>query len=276
MNLRQLIFIFQASNFYFHFFLIFLTFALSPILQAEEKSFQTQALTNLTSAETRAVPNEKPFKIFLDAGHGGKDNGVVHQKIREADIVLQFVHYLEQELLKKTQYEITLSRANDESISLEERVQKAHQSRADLLLSFHVNSTPDAKAQGIEMFFRYPSQVEDKTSSIDRLRHDLHELGRAKKNLHFARLVKESLRENEKTFGKTRILIKQAPFYVVTKTQIPSVLIELGFLTHPREREKLIQSSYREEIAQKLIGAIDLFVSMEQEFSDKLQRKSLD
>ncbi len=230
---------------------------------------------SLVQASEQILENTR-FRIFLDPGHGGKDHGVVHKKIREADLVLDFVQYLQEQLLNNPNYEVTVSRTQDESISLEDRVTMAHESQSDLYLSFHVNSTPDSQAQGIEMFFKYPAPAEGKLSSLDRIRHDLHEVGRAQKNLHFARLVKKSLRENEKTFGKTRILIKQAPFYVISKPQIPAILMELGFLTHPREREKLLQASYRKEIAQQFIHALDLFVSTHEESRDKAPAKSLD
>lgn len=211
------------------------------------------------------------YKIFLDPGHGGKDNGVVYKGIREADIVLQFTQELQEKLAANPDYAITLSRTANESRTLAERVELAEKAKAQLFLSFHVNSTPDAKAQGIEIFFRYPQTSEETKDEVTRIREELHELGRVKNNLHFSRLFSQQIKSNANTFSKTRVLLKQAPFYVISKTEIPSVLIELGFLTHPREREKLLQKSYREEMASEILKAVDLFISSAQNRAPTLE-----
>lgn len=226
-----------------------------------------------------SIPYNKlstPFRILLDPGHGGKDDGVVHGKIREADLVLDFVKTLQTKLSHNSNFEIHLSREKDESLSLESRVGKAAEVNADLLLSFHVNSTPDKKAQGIELFFRFPVPAENTTTVLDRIRHDLKETGLLKRHLKMARTLRESLRENEKTFGKTRVHIKQAPFYVLSKTETPALLIELGFLTHPREREKLVQPQYRQELANQIVFALESFSKLMKETRDKNSVKSLD
>ena len=217
-----------------------------------------------------------PIRIFLDPGHGGRDDGVVHERVREADIVLDFVKSLRERLMKDQQFEIKLSRETDKSVSLQSRVEKATATRADLLLSFHVNSTPDQRANGIELFFRFPLPADSASTNLERVRHDLRETGRLKRHLILARALRNSLKENEKTFGKTRIHIKQAPFYVLTKTETPSLLIELGFLTHPREREKLLQRKYRDELAEQIVFALVSFSNLMKETRDKNSPRGLE
>ena len=97
-------------------------------------------------------------KIFLDAGHGGKDSGAIGNGIQEKDIVLKLVKKMESLLKAYENTDVILSRSSDVFLSLAERTKKANTANADVLLSIHVNSAADNSARGYETF-RYTNQA---------------------------------------------------------------------------------------------------------------------
>ena len=111
-----------------YFFYIFLLFSLSIEAQTE------------------------PFKIVLDAGHGGKDPGKVHKKIYEKDIVLKIILLLGKELEKDPLFKVIYTRRDDHFIELYERGAIANKAKADLFVSVHCNSSPSKDAHGSESY----------------------------------------------------------------------------------------------------------------------------
>lgn len=224
----------------------------------------------------------KKIKIMIDPGHGGTDNGAVYGGTREADLTLSVSQKLQKILLKESHYDVQMTRTTDKTLSLQERLNFEKQSW-DLFISIHANATKDGKAKGLEFYFqnqlppdedsKYLASVENqileqtqqnnpqelnpnKKAEIMAIVEDLKRQNRIRESQKLSMSIaqqwtNDTLKSN---------LIKQAPFYVISQNSSPSVLIEMGFLSHPNERKKLLSESYQQELAQKIYTGIQNYL----------------
>lgn len=213
--------------------------------------------------------------IVVDPGHGGADRGAVYGPAEESKVTLKVAQKLKSELEKKYHHQVTLTRTTDNYLTLHERVQLAEKAQADLFVSLHANAATDPRAKGAEFFFQNPWSNEDeeiqraietaeldlqqsqkvddpglsKKSQVQSIIQDLYRQNRVYQSLEL------SLIFNEQIPGH----IKQGPFYVIMRTKIPALLVEMGFLTHPRESKKLISDEYQAELAEKMAKSLDIY-----------------
>ncbi len=211
--------------------------------------------------------------VVLDPGHGGFDRGAAYGSAQESKIVLMLgqkvKEYLEQEKLK-----VMLTRSKDEFVSLKKRVQLSKKYEGDLFVSLHANASSDQRAYGLEFFltpnkrsasFASPNStkaVANTSANIDTSTDDAIELSKTKDVSKILKDIKLNI-QSKKSLKLSRTLqndlpgnIKQAPFYVLTQTQMPSVLIEVGFLSHPKDNKKLMNEEYRNDLALKIADSI--------------------
>lgn len=228
------------------------------------------------------------LQVMIDPGHGGIDSGTSHLGVQEKDLVLRVADYLKQLLADNPQFSVQMTRHKDQHVSLAERVKKAEKAQADLFLSLHANSNPSSRVKGTELYFQnslppdeesliladQENQAEmiatnttiktteslSKKGDILAIVEDLHRQHRAKSSLQITQLLAKDWPLSA---------IKQAPFYVVSKTSMPSVLIEVGFLTHPEEAKKLSSPKYQQEIAQKIYKAVLQYKEMMDNIEDQ-------
>ena len=220
----------------------------------------------------------KAYVVILDPGHGGVDGGASRGSFVEAKIVYQIAARIEAELKKKSDIEVYLTHGMNHGKSLHERVEYAELKKADLFLSLHANSSPSTQVSGLEYYFNAGnnSPVLFKNSKntlankpdqiVDVIKKDLVEFGKTKRSLELSQNIQVVWTASE--FGKaptTTSKIRRAPFYVIENTSMPSVLVEVGFISNQREAKKLVSSSYQEELAHALTEAIINF----KEKSDK-------
>lgn len=215
------------------------------------------------------------FRVVIDPGHGGIDAGAVRGSLRESDIVLKVATRLRDLLERESGTRATLTRETDRAVSLPERIQRADEAGADLFVSLHANASPEGKAKGIELFFQntlapdedalFLANLENQAAAAEdesiadisrkgdvaAIVADLHRQSRILSSLGFSRILGRSM-------GSTgaHVAIKQAPLYVVSKTKMPSVLVELGFLSHKGEAKKLATADYQDLLAGNLKEAI--------------------
>jgi N-acetylmuramoyl-L-alanine amidase len=232
------------------------------------------------------------LQVMIDPGHGGIDSGTAHLGVHEKDLVLKISEYLKTLLEENPQFSVQMTREKDQHLSLQARVKKAEKAQSDLFISLHANSNPDMRVKGTELYFQnslppdeesllladQENQAEtaaagpEATASLDSpskkgdilaIVEDLHRQYRARSSLKITQLLATDW---------SRAAIKQAPFYVVSKTSMPSVLIEVGFLTHPEESKKLNTPKYQQEIAQKIYKAVIQY----KEMMDKIEGQALE
>lgn len=219
--------------------------------------------------------------IMIDPGHGGIDRGAVHGSAKESDLVLKVAQKVRNLLSKDSSFKVSMTRTKDQNLSLPARVKMAESVKADLFVSLHANAASDQRARGVEFFFQnnlppdeeslYLASIEnqmltakdsDAVSEEDLSRkgdvaaiiEDLGRQHRMMSSLKFSQTLTQTWATTESR--RNPATIKQAPFYVISKTSMPSVLIEIGFLTNPREAKKLLQEDYQDDLAQKIYRAL--------------------
>ena len=235
--------------------------------------------------------------IMIDPGHGGVDQGATRGQIKESQICLQISQYLKELLQKNPKFKVTLTRTSDEQISLVERVQLAKKNKIDLYLSIHANASTDSKASGMELYFQNQMAPDEESLFLANAENENQvgqKSGLSHENLSTSNdleAIVEDLNRNHKiaqSFALTENLFKslprevfgrhknhalrQAPFYVITQTQVPSVLVEVGYLSHATDYQKLTNQDYQKKIAGYLYDGL----VKHKEILDKERAKSLD
>jgi N-acetylmuramoyl-L-alanine amidase len=211
---------------------------------------------------------------MIDPGHGGTDSGAVQGKAREADIALRVAEILKGLLAQDKEFSASMTRSTDQNLSLQDRVKMADQAKSDLLLSIHANAASDRRARGVELYFQnhlppdeetlYLAANEDrvnteeqtpanlepsKRNDVSAILEDLNRQYRIKASHKLSRNLLASWNKSSKVETNA---IRQAPFYVVSKAHMPSVLVELGFITNPKEAERLIDPAFQKEVAGRI------------------------
>jgi N-acetylmuramoyl-L-alanine amidase len=232
------------------------------------------------------IPNETMMpafrmkKIVLDAGHGGRDPGNLGSRSREKDINLAVTllvgKYIEENL---PDVEVIYTRKDDSFPSLKERPVIANKNKADLFVSIHSNSAANKSAYGTETFIMGMKHFESNFDIIKRENSVMMlEDGYEEKYEGFDpsspesyimfNLMSQAFFENslsladqvEKQFkdrvGRRSRGVKQGPFYVLWTPSMPSVLIELGFLSNSNEERFLISKQGQEYMASAIFRSI--------------------
>lgn len=197
------------------------------------------------------------FKIVIDPGHGGVDVGATRDSFTESDIVYKIAEKMKDLLNQKTDVEAVLTRQSNKGLSLPQRVQIANDLKADLFLSLHANSSNSSLVSGMEFYFSSPqiktasraTTTTNPENIVQKIKEDLIEFGKLKSSLELSHLIQENTLDQKS-------VIRRAPFYVIENTSMPSVLVEVGFISNRREAKKLATESYQLEIAKLLTLAI--------------------
>jgi len=236
----------------------------------------TKSASKVKSGRTNAKP-----VIVIDAGHGGQDNGTSgYAGSKEKDLTLHYAEELQDALIDTGHYSVVLTRDDDRYLFLGERVRRAREAKGNLFISIHADSAPQASARGLsvytisekasdkqsEMLAEKENKADiiggmdlsDTSKDVADILIDLTEREtRAKSNKFADRLVK-NFRHDVNLLNHTH---RFAGFAVLKAPDIPSVLIEVGFLTNPNEERLLKTSPYQEKFIHGVIGAIDSYFS---------------
>ncbi|MBI5064350.1 MAG: N-acetylmuramoyl-L-alanine amidase [Desulfatitalea sp.] len=204
--------------------------------------------------------------IVIDPGHGGHDPGAIGTLgTKEKDITLDVALRLRDRLIKMGHYNVLLTRDGDQTLSLAGRVEFGKQHKTDLFISVHVNSLPDQRLHVIETYYFGPplnsetlrlAEQENKESGyalgeIDAIVEDIGSTVKRQESARLAAAIQTSLFRNVQSHDAlVRDLgIKMAPFVVLSKVEVPSVLVEISCLTKETEEAKLMSPAYREKVA---------------------------
>jgi N-acetylmuramoyl-L-alanine amidase len=218
--------------------------------------------------------------IVLDAGHGGHDPGAtgpggLNEKDLVLDVTRRVARIIEERL---SDIKVLLSRDGDHFVPLKDRTSFANRERADLFVSIHANAHPLASQEGVETFFlsseatdiaaRRTAALENSVVQLEKpangrgngpqdlLRAVLWDLAQSDflvESSRLAEVVQDSITRSLRIPNRG---VKQAGFYVLGGAAMPAVLIEIGFVTNPKEERRLRDSRYRDEIARAIFSGI--------------------
>ena len=215
-------------------------------------------------------------RIIVDAGHGGKDPGAIgYGGIYEKDVTLAIAKYLRQFLLKDKDLRVYMTRDSDEFIPLKERTKIANENKGKLFVSIHCNAVKQKKVSGFETYFLSPARTEramkvaakenasikyeSNSDNYKRLTDDnfivlsMVQDNFAKESEKWASLVQDEIDQISRTSNRG---VDQAGFYVLIGASMPSILVEAGFISNPKEEKLLKSKPYQKKIAKAIYNSI--------------------
>jgi len=231
-------------------------------------------------AHAQAATAEKVEKrvVVIDPGHGGDDPGAIgRKKTKEKAVVLDIAKRLKAILESRPGYDVELTRTGDYFVGLSKRKKLAEKADGDIFVSVHANSAPNRKASGTEIFFVSPRGASDQTARelADRenacdlvggvspdadddvlsILVDLKMSDSVEKSSDMASLVAAKLRAS----GVSDCAVKQAGFAVLKSLAMPSILVEVGFLSNASDEESLASEKHRQQYATSMADGIDAY-----------------
>lgn len=208
--------------------------------------------------------------VMIDAGHGGKDPGAIANGVREKDVNLRMARIMGN-MLQAQGFKVLYTRTTDKFIPLEERTALANAKGADLFISIHCNAYKDPRIHGLEVYYlnlatdaqavrvaaRENGVSAKKISDMQFILSDLMLNSKINESRQMAALVeKEVMRGVGPRYKISSHGSKGAFFYVLTGARMPSVLVELGYLTNPKEAAHLDSDEYLTAMARGLVNGI--------------------
>jgi N-acetylmuramoyl-L-alanine amidase len=245
-------------------------------------ALQTDNSENLHTHKHEPLSPPKPKHevkpmVIIDAGHGGQDPGTSGRGgTDEKDLTLRYALALKEALLKSGHYHVTLTRSDDRYLLLRERVRRARAAHGDLFISLHADSAPTRFARGLSVY-TISEKSSDKESEalaaqenradviggmdlsgasddVAGILIDLAERETRTKSAEFADLAIKYLGREVGLLSNTH---RFAGFAVLKAPDIPSVLVEIGFLTNPKEESLLKSRTYEMKVVRGLAQAVD-------------------
>ena len=217
-------------------------------------------------------------RIVIDPGHGGKDGGAPGclQGIHEKKVVLDLSRMLAERIRKELGCEVIMTRGEDKFLTLEERTAIANMKNADLFISIHTNACRAPDAYGIETY------ILNLATDEDAMRVAAMENSTSQKNISDLQTILRDLMQNAKINESSRLAgyiqsslcgylkkrykkindkgVKQAPFYVLIGAQMPSILIETGFISNREECRRLTDDDYQKHICEGILEGIRAYI----------------
>jgi N-acetylmuramoyl-L-alanine amidase len=234
---------------------------------------------------------QAPLVVVLDPGHGGRwphDGAHGGRGLHEKVIALQVARKTK-EYLEAQGASVILTRTSDDDVALADRVRIANEAGADVFLSIHCNSMETHESRkvtrGVETYFLSPDPTDAEARMLAKLENGGPEavplpkasdavtgilndlaLGQARNDsAALALIVQQHMVRGLKAPSRG---VRQAPFLVLSGTRMPSVLVEIGFISHPREGRMLGRGSYQRRVAEALADGV-------RDFADKVLARRL-
>lgn len=257
-----------------------LELSLSP---RSEEDFQASAKANTLPDNPQILNEEKPLTpvIVLDPGHGGVDPGAQRGGFDEADLMLQFAVELRDMLLLRGAVDVALTRTDDVFVSLPERVSRARAAKASAFLSLHADALAQGRASGTTIY-TLSGEASDQASALLAERQDrqdiirgvdltaldddvaiaLMDLARGSTAPKSKKLAEALVTEMRSSLGKLhKRPLMEAGFSVLKAPDIPSVLIELGFMSSEVDLKNLSDPVWRSLAAEGIANAIEAWIA---------------
>jgi N-acetylmuramoyl-L-alanine amidase len=226
-----------------------------------------------------AAPPSVQWVVAVDAGHGGQDpGGISRDGVQEKQITLAMARALREELKTLRHYKVVLTRNNDKFIRLRDRIAIARTAGADMFISLHADKTPNTTVRGLSVYTLSErasdaeaaalAERENKvdliaglklageTPEVTNILIDLVQRETMNDSAQVASLLVGELSEETLLLPRTH---RFAGFAVLKAPDVPSVLIELGYLSNPIDETLLGSSNHRRKLAQGIARAIDRY-----------------
>jgi N-acetylmuramoyl-L-alanine amidase len=251
----------------------------SKLADQEYAATETPRASARIDEQARAAPPARRATplVMIDPGHGGYDPGTeAAGTVAEKEVALTIASML-RDALNARGVNAQMTRRDDVFVSLGTRTQMANRAQADLFISIHLNSSPEAATAGIETY--YLNNTTDRATmrlarmenggasgysagrgaNLDYILTDLRQGYKANESASIARMIEaEAVADIDSDLGLTvnELGAKMGPFYVLVGAEMPAVLVECGFLSNPEEARRLTAPRYQQAIADGIATAV--------------------
>lgn len=262
------------------------------VIPATAEEFTANVARDLAASTAAAPPaavstpaggSELPIAtrplVVIDPGHGGIDSGAeTPNGVKEKDIVLAFSLKLQELLVASGRFDVALTREGDSYLRLEERVALARNNKADLFISIHADSFQQPEIRGASVYTRdeKATDVLDKVLADNENKTDviagfampqmapevvdiLLDLMRREMRHQSFMAAQAIVHQLEPSVELRRFPVRQADFFVLQAPDVPSVLVELGFLSNAADRANLLQGDWQDRTADALARGISSY-----------------
>ena len=260
--------------------------AVKPVPVTKSQSVQKPAPVAKNTKPAKPEPvsaEEKKPLVVIDAGHGGQDPGALGlHDTHEKDVTLNFARALRSALLHTGRYRVVLTRDDDTFVSLMERVNIARKAKGNIFVSFHADSNPRPEARGLSIYTLSETASDDEAAALAEDENkadiingvDLSNTGADVASILIDLTQRETMNKSailadavvDSLHGKINRLPKThrfAGFRVLKAPDIPSTLIELGFLSNAADERLLLSPEYRDLVVMSVARGIDRFLAGE-------------
>ncbi|WP_417239740.1 N-acetylmuramoyl-L-alanine amidase [Celeribacter halophilus] len=234
---------------------------------------------------------EGPLRVVLDPGHGGIDPGAERDGVQEKTLTLTFARELQDVLNRAGGFEVTLTRTEDVFVPLETRLTLAREAGGDVFISIHADAIAEGRAEGATIY-TLAARSSDAASQKLAERHDradllagvdltgqddviasvLMDMARTETTPRTDRLADTLVTYLEESVGMHKRPRLEAGFSVLKAPDMPSVLIELGFLSSAKDRAKLVDPAWRMKAAWAIRDALLDWEEQERVMQGKLRK----
>jgi N-acetylmuramoyl-L-alanine amidase len=217
--------------------------------------------------------------IVIDAGHGGKDIGASGiSGVVEKDITLRYAKALRDALQDSGRYKVLLTRDDDEYLFLKDRVQVARDHKADMFISLHADSAPAGDVRGLSVYTLSEKASDEETAALAEQENssdviggidlavedknvanillDLAQHETRNKGSEFAETLISNIHPKIPLLGNSH---RFAGFRVLKAPDIPSVLVEIGFLSNSEDEARIQSREYQDKVVRSLLSAVDAY-----------------
>jgi len=238
-------------------------------------AFAPVATAPVTMAPVPAPRARHSVKVVvIDAGHGGQDPGAQSATHAEKNITLPAARALASRLERDGHYKVVMTRSSDVYVPLEQRVQIARRAGADLFISLHADSGSDAAIHGAsvytlsdqaggrvtqvldrhEWFSRMAAREGD--PAVGQILLDLTQRSTRNRSSVFAQMLVDRIAERVDVLPRSH---RDAGYFVLLAPDVPAVLLEMGFISSPRDEKRLVDPAQRGRLMDAVSAAIDAY-----------------
>lgn len=240
---------------------------------------------SIAAAPVRPTRDTLRRTIVVDAGHGGHDPGAIGATgVREKDVVLDAALNLREALESQGAYRVALTRDADRFVPLEDRVRFARAQNADLFISIHADSSPNADTTGASVYTlsehganraqnimgaqNWDLDLGDapRRGVVNDILVDLTQRETTNRSTEFAELLIPKLRDVSPLAANTH---RNAGFFVLLAPDVPAVLCETGFLSNVADERRLAQPRTRQVLAGAMADAVDAYFVRRQQMANR-------
>ncbi|HJD87190.1 MAG TPA: N-acetylmuramoyl-L-alanine amidase [Empedobacter falsenii] len=200
-----------------------------------KKKIHFFAIAGLITTSALFAQNSKTFVI--DAGHGGHDIGSKNSVITESEYSLELAQKI-QKLAREKNIKVILTRTENDFLDLQSRVDKMNELNPDLIISLHLNNAMNKDMKGAEVFIK-KDNTDENTEKI---------------GTELAQLISFNSIENRG--------LKKANFKILRESNVPTFLIELGFVSNEHDAETLQSTTYKNQLAEKIVQYLENYQSI--------------